>query len=150
MDEEKEATAGSEMARRFRESCRAIYAAHRFAVTVPETPNGPAMLPAMSVYNDPFTDEVWIGRAHIEGERTLAQRLVEEKAIDVWMLPRGTGLARRIHVDFTGLRALPLDLNSYRDEVATDWVVLQKAKCSTPAEVPFDDMPEIIRNLRPR
>jgi hypothetical protein len=150
MEEDKEAAAGSEMARRFRESCHAIYAAHRFVVTVPEAPAGPAMVPAMSIYNDPFTDEVWMGRAHIEGARTLAQHLAEERAIDVWMLPRGSGLARRIHVDFEGLRALPLELDSTRDEVALEWVALKKARCSQATNVPFDDMPEIIRGLRPR
>lgn len=150
MDEEKEVAAGSEMARRFRESCRAVYTAFRYVVTVPETPNGPALLPTMSIYNDPFTNEVWVGRAHIEEERTLAQRLVEEKAIDVWMLPRGDGLARRVHVDFDGLRALPLELDSCRNDVACEWVALKNARCATPADVPYDEMPEAIRILRPR
>lgn len=148
--EEKEVTAGSELARRFQESCRSIYAAHRYVVTVPETPDKDGMLPTMSVYNDPFTDELWVGRAHIEGERTLAQRLVEERAIDVWMLPRGNGLARRVHVDFEGLRSLPLELDTSRDAVALEWVALKSARCSTPTDVPFDEMPENIRNLRPR
>lgn len=147
MSEEKdEAQAGEQPVKRFHESCRLIYAAYLFGVTIPETPAGPATIPVMSIYNDPFLDELWIGRAHIEGERTLAQRLIEEKALDVWMLPRGKGKARRVSVQFDGLRALPLDLNSCIDAVALEWVVLKSVRCAQPVDVEFEEIPEVFHN----
>lgn len=111
----------------FRERKTELYTTFRFAVTLPN--RGGEALRVMSVYNDPFTDELWIGRAHIAGEKTLAQKLCEETRLEVFMLPRGEGMSRRVTVDFSGLRALPLNLDASADEIALEWVVLKKAKC---------------------
>ena len=117
----------------FRERKAELYTTFRFVITLPD--RGDDILRAMSVYCDPFTDELWIGRAHIAGERTLAQLLCEERLLEIWMLPRGPGLSRLIGVSFDGLRALPLNLDASADEVALEWVVLKSAKWSPPSDV---------------
>jgi hypothetical protein len=118
---------------RFRERNTELYTTFRFAITLPN--RGDEMLRAMSVYCDPFTNELWIGRAHFAGEKTLAQLLCEETRLEVFMLPRGNGSSRRVLVDFVGLRALPLNLDASCDEIALEWVVLQKVCCSPPFDV---------------
>jgi len=128
---------------------KAIYTTWRVLILLPDRGNEKVL--AQSVYSDPFTSTLWIGRAHIEGERSLAQKLSEEHRVDVWLLPyKESGMARRISVEFARVRACPIDLDCRTAEVALDWVALEESRYSFPVDVPAEEQPEPVRSLGQR
>lgn len=115
---------------------RNIFTCYKFVLYLRERDE---VVPLQSCFNDPFTAAVWLGRAHVMGEPTLANRLMDTKQIEIYMWPvtSGFGKVRRIKVSFASYRWLPLDLDGRRNEVAMEWVALQQG----PIDVgPVDDL----------
>lgn len=117
----------------------------RFVVFLPDTEE---VIGVTMVYSDPFTDSMWVGKAHIEGERPLGQRMAEVKRCEVWMFPRGIVFkdkrdhrARRICVNWNSMRWVPFNLDAARGEAALEHVCLEGATYETVDDVAAEQFP---------
>jgi len=120
-----------------------IFTCYNFTLYIPERDE---VVPLQSCFNDPFTEAVWLGRAHITDEPTLAQRLCEVTRIEILMLPRtqGFGKVRRITVKFSAHRWLPLDLDNRQDSVALEWVALEDGEIGPVKDLTRAELPPSI------
>ena len=101
---------------------KGLFSAYRFVVRFPVTDT---LVAVHSIFQDPFTGSLWMGRAHAESEPTLMQQLVEAVHLEVWLLPRhgAGGACRCLPVTCVGKpQWFPLDLDSGRCDVAMEWL----------------------------
>jgi len=128
----------------------------RFAVYLPETDE---VIGATMVYSDPFTGGLWIGKAHVEGERTLGHKLAEIKKCEVWMFPRGIWLddkksdthGRKIRVYWGSMRWVPFDLDATKSEAALEYVCLEGAQYQIVEDVHATEFPlPIVKAFSPK
>lgn len=128
----------------------------RFVVFQPETDE---VIGATMVYSDPFNGAMWIGRAHLQGERTLGQRMNEIKKCEVWMFPRNVWLddkksdthARKIEVSWTSMRWVPFDLDATKGEAALEYVCLEGATYRLVEDVHATEFPlPIVKAFSPK
>lgn len=123
---------------------RSIFSTFKFAAYIPGREE---IIPLQSLFNDPFTSAVWLGRAHIADEPTLANRLMDVERLEIylWPITQGFGKTRRIVILFSDYRWLPLDLDNRRNEVALEWVALQVDSVSDVEDLEPDDVPPPLR-----
>lgn len=123
---------------------RAIFGTYKFAAYIPSREE---VLPLQSCFNDPFTEAVWLGRAHIADEPTLANRLMDVERVEIylWPITQGFGKTRRIAVLFSSYRWLPLDLDNRRSEAALEWVALRADGVSDVEDLAPEDVPPALR-----
>lgn len=120
-----------------------FYLSHRFAVYV----RCRAVM-AHTIYTDPFTGTLWIGRAHQRERNMLAVDIGPCDKIEVWLLSRGTSLSSRmLSYKFDGTMEVPTDLDASMDDVAMEWLGLKNAVFVEKQDFLFDRMPSELKAL---
>ena len=97
-----------------------------------------------SAHHDPFVHGMWIARAHVEDSPTLASILSDEKELDIYLMSRGRDSARKITVEYEGVKWYPIDIDCSRDGAALEWVLLDQAKYTSCVDLKWDDIPNLI------
>jgi hypothetical protein len=124
-----------------------IFMAFRFAVSIPDKVD---VIGASSVFTDPFTGSLWIGRAHRADERTLGQIFSEVNHCEIWMFTRGVwapgetpkeARARKIKVTWPKMRWVPFNLDAAQASAALEYVCLEDATYQAVENVTAADFP---------
>ena len=121
-----------------------IYKSFRFGFYLPEKDK---FIGANSVHTDPFTGDLWVVRAHIKGEPTLAEHFSEISKGQVFLFEQGVNNdARRIGVKWEGQRWSPLDLDATENSVAVERLVLTGATYGPVDDIEAKDVPQSFKN----
>ncbi len=120
------------------------FMAFRFAVLLDGAKEA---LSLAKVINDPFTDEIWIARAHVPDQPPLGERLLNKTGLTVYMLPSRYGKARAISVSFRDFDWKPLSLDAAEDEVALDWVRLKGCTLSKATDSSIEELAPYLHPL---
>ena len=122
------------------------YVAFRFCAIT----NSGRIVNCSAAHHDPFLNGMWVGRAHCEGEPTLASILEHEPSLDVYLLSRGREVARKIAVSYKGLKWYPLDIDAAISGVAMEWVLLTEAKYTGCGDVELSEVPGLAGGVKER
>jgi len=108
-----------------------------------------------SVYCDPFTGDILMGRAHQEGAGDFRQLLGAE-GIDVFLLSRPIdstpGATRKITLmDYQLGGYYPFDLDAQNEYLAMEWIRLSRPHIAPVEDIGPEDAPaEVLKALDPR
>lgn len=78
-----------------------------------------------SIYSDPFSDNLWLAKAHWEDHDTLRTILKDVSKGQILFFDRGMGeVARSIEVEWKSTRWAPADLDAAMNTVAIERLIL--------------------------
>lgn len=98
------------------------YMSFRFGFYLPEAKKHIGL---SSIYSDPFSDSLWLAKAHWKETDTLAKTLEGVSKGQILFFDKGmTDIARSIEVEWKSTRWAPADLDATENTVAIERLVL--------------------------
>ena len=107
-----------------------IYKSFRFGFYIPEKGE---FIGASAIHSDPFTGDLWIVKAHVKGEPTLATSLADVSSANIFLFEQGAGGgARKLNACWSGARWSPLDMDATENKPALDRMILTAQQKTSP------------------